>query len=85
MEVRLHRKFLKMFDRLPQDIRRKFVERKNVLLDNSFDPILNNHALHGEYAGHRSINVTGSYRAVFVQENEVATFIAIGTHADLYE
>lgn len=78
-------KFRKKYRKLAVKIREKFKERRNIFLSNPFDPLLDNHPLHGEYAGCRSINVTGDYRAIFYHEDaDTARFIAIGTHHELF-
>ena len=86
MVILYSRKFRKMYKRLHPNIRERFKERRNAFIDNSYDPVLENHPLHGEYAGCRSINVTGDYRAIYYHESaDVVRFIAIGTHSELYE
>ena len=46
---------------------------------------LNNHALHGEYLGYRSINITGDLRAVYeIQDEKAVKFLFIDTHSNLY-
>jgi len=46
--------------------------------------ILNNHSLEGAFDECRSINVTGDCRAIFKQEKNIAIFMTIGTHSELY-
>ena len=85
MIVFYSKKFRKSYRKLVPKVREKFKERRNVFLMNPFDPILDNHLLHGEYAGCRSINITGDYRAIFYHEGVGAVrFIAIGTHHELF-
>ena len=84
MHVLLHRLFLKDFKKIPKGVRLKFVERKNLLLDDPFHPLLNNHSVEKAFPGCRSINVTGDYRAIFMQRSDGLIFIRIGTHSDLY-
>lgn len=63
----------------------KFQERRDVFLEHHHHPILNNHPLHGEYSGHRSINITGDIRVVFREVSEdTCLFYTIGTHSELY-
>jgi len=79
------KKFRKGFKKLPQSIRVKSKERVDLFQTNQFHPLLDNHLLHGEYAGCRSINITGDYRAIFYHEGIGAVrFIAIGTHHELF-
>lgn len=50
-----------------------------------FHPQLSNHGLHGEYAGVRSINIGGDWRALYrCMEPGVAIFFAVDTHSQLY-
>ena len=85
MIVLYSQKFRKNYRKLLPKIREKFKERRNIFLTNPLDPIIDNHQLHGEYAGCRSINVTGDYRAIFYHENaDIVHFIAIGTHHELF-
>ena len=70
---------------LPKKIKEKFKERRNVFVENKFDPILNNHNVEKRFPGCRSINVTGDYRAIFKEDKRnVFTFVNIGTHSELY-
>ncbi len=64
--------------------KRKFIERRNIFLKDEFHPVLNNHALKGEYHGYRSINVTGDIRAIFKRGFEYVIFVEIGSHSKLY-
>ena len=85
MEIRLHRNFIKKYTLLPKKIKEKFKERRNVFVENKFDPILNNHNVEKRFPGCRSINVTGDYRAIFKEDKRnVFTFVNIGTHSELY-
>ena len=85
MIVHTHRNFDKKYAKLPKKLQEKFKERRNLFMANPFDSILDNHSLHEPYAGCRSINITGDYRAVFFHEQEdVVRFIAIGTHHELF-
>ena len=47
---------------------------------------LNSHPLVREWAGYRSIDITGDIRAIYKKEAErVVRFVAIGSHSQLYE
>ena len=54
--------------------------------NNPHNPLLKNHALHGEQKELRSISVEGDLRIIFIEENnyEVVHFIRIGTHDQVY-
>lgn len=84
MEILLHPSFTKDFKKLEMEIRRRFVERKGIFQETPHHPLLKNHPLHGEWAGHRSINVTGDYRAIFYTKDDIYIFVRIGTHSELY-
>ena len=86
MEVKFHRSFLKLYEKLPAKVQRRFEERLLVFQKDPFDESLHNHPLHGPWAGFRSINVTGDYRSIYESlDGKVATFYAIGTHSKLYD
>lgn len=85
MEIRLHRNFIKSYTRLPQKIKDKFKERRNLFIHDRLDPILNNHSVEKRFPDCRSINITGDYRAIFKEEKgDICIFINIGTHSELY-
>ena len=84
MEIILHPSFSKDFGKLDDKIRAKFVERRDLFIENPYHLLLNNHALSGEWAGHRSINVTGDFRAIFRPYESLCVFVRIGTHPQLY-
>ena len=63
----------------------KFEERVVIFIQNKYHPLLQNHALDGEWKGCRSINITGDVRAVFEEvADDHIEFVAIGTHSELY-
>ncbi len=48
--------------------------------------MLRNHALTGKYLGYRSIDITGSLRAIYrLLDQDIAYFIAVDTHPNLYK
>jgi mRNA-degrading endonuclease YafQ of YafQ-DinJ toxin-antitoxin module len=73
-----------MLKKLPENIQLKARERTDIFRVNKFERILDNHLLHAPYAGCRSINITGDYRAIFYEQGDTVIFIAIGTHPQLY-
>ena len=85
MHIFFAKGFRKRFDQLQPRVRRQCTERLLLFEKEEFHLLLDNHALQGEYAGCRSINVTGDYRAIFQQEGEkTVRFIEIGTHHELF-
>ncbi len=86
MKIRFHKNFDKQYKKLTKQQQEKTRERLEVFLDNSFNPILNNHPLKGKYTDYRSINITGNIRAIykFITEQE-CVFVAIDSHSNLYK
>ena len=84
MRVDYHRRFKKEHKKLQLKIKVAFQERLKLFFIDKFDPLLDNHSLNGEYVDCRSINVTGDYRAIFVEYGEFVKFLRINTHHELY-
>lgn len=79
------REFKKCYQKLPKKVQGKFKQRLEHFIIDPFDPILNNHSLSGEYVLHRSINVTGDYRAIYREVGlQTIKWVTVGTHAQLY-
>jgi len=84
MRIKLHKNFEKGYKKLTQAEKKKFKERRNLFLQDEFNPILNNHALKGNYLGYnRSINVTGDL-VIYKREENLAIFVAVDSHSNLY-
>lgn len=85
MTIKLHKNFIRQFDKLSAKNQKKVKERLKVFLKNPYDKRLNNHPLKGKYLNYRSINITGDLRAVYkyIDENE-CIFVVLGTHSQLY-
>ncbi len=79
------KRFNKQFAKLPGKIREQCIEKIKFFLENPFDQRLNNHAVYHPYDGCRSINVTGDIRAIYEPGEDVALFICIGSHSELYK
>ncbi|MFA6554372.1 MAG: type II toxin-antitoxin system YafQ family toxin [Candidatus Paceibacterota bacterium] len=80
----LHKNFEKSYPRQNIEVKKAFIERRNLLLIDQQHHLLNNHSLQGKWVRHRSINITGNIRAVYKMEGFFAIFIEIGTHSQLY-
>lgn len=79
-----HKRFRKQYKKLSIKVRGKFKERLRLFADDPYALELNNHTLHGKYAGCRSINVTGDLRAVYEVRKNGVRFLDIDNHANLY-
>ncbi len=83
--VEFSRSFSKTFRKADTKIQQAFERRLDMFLQNPNHPQLQNHALIGKLGSYRSINVTGDWRAIFSEQGERATFVALGTHSQLYK
>lgn len=84
MKILLHKDFEKYYKKLRISEKKKFKERRNLFLQDEFNPVLNNHSLKGKYLGYRSINITGDLRVIFKKNDNIAIFIALDSHSNLY-
>ena len=86
MRVDFSGRFLKQFKKAPKKVRLAYVERFELFKEDAFHPLLNNHALVGEYKGCRSFNITGDWRVVFKEVSRgFVLFVIMGTHSQLYK
>jgi addiction module RelE/StbE family toxin len=79
-----HSSFDKEYRMLSKKLQIKVDERLKIFEENPCNQILDNHPLQGKYLGCRSIDITGNYRAIYYMDGEIAIFIHIGTHNQLY-
>lgn len=77
--------FLKQQKKAPIEIKRAWVKRFALFVQDPFHPQLNNHKLSGKFKGFRSINVTGDWRAIYSKHNKTIIFELLGTHSQLYK
>lgn len=86
MKAEFHKVFDKQLAKLPKKRRDKVIDTVSLFLDSPFDSALRNHALTGEWAGFRSISAGGDLRLHFeILDDEIAYFVAVGTHSQLYK
>lgn len=79
------KKFIKQLRKAPLSIKRYFRQKSELFLNHPFHPQLNNHALTGKFKGYRSINITGDWRAIYSEEENLIIFKLLGTHSQLYK
>ncbi len=84
MHVVYRKNFDKKFKKLPEKIKNQFYSRIAIFIADPLDTRLNNHSVEKVFPSCRSINITGDYRAIFYEEDDVVFFIMIGTHSELY-
>jgi len=87
LKVKFSKKFSKQYNKAPAKIRKSFDKRLRLFLQDKFDSQLNNHQLIGKLKGHRSINISGDWRAVFREFNagDLIYFDLLGAHNQLYK
>lgn len=85
MQISFSNKFCKLYIKTPNKIKQAFKEKLLILETNKNDQRLNNHQLSGKFSFIRSINVTGDWRALFIDNATIIYFILIGKHSNLYK
>jgi len=85
MKILFHRNFNRSYKKLPSRAKERFKERLLLFANNPFDPLLNNHNLHGKWQDYRSINISGEVRAIYKNINKTEVeFVLLDTHGNLY-
>jgi len=87
MKVEFKDAFIKSFRKRyshDTDVQKRFHERLELFSLNPGNPILRDHPLKGTKTGFRSFSITGDIRVIYVVVNEIAYFIDIGTHNQVY-
>lgn len=67
-----------------KNLDKRFEERFKLFLENQKNPLLRNHALGGKMKGFRSLSITGDIRVIYYIYKNVAYFVDIGTHNQVY-
>ncbi|MEK7611157.1 MAG: type II toxin-antitoxin system mRNA interferase toxin, RelE/StbE family [Patescibacteria group bacterium] len=86
LRVDFSKVFNKQLGKAPLEIKIAFRERFKLFLLNPRDPKLGNHLLQGKLKGLRSLNITGDWRTIYLEQEggKVIIFEALGTHSQLY-
>lgn len=88
MNFTLDKAFHKQLKKSPVRIRKSVKQRLLLFFKNHNSPQLNNHTLQREWQGHRSINITADWRAIYIERKikgeTIAYFVTLGTHKELY-
>lgn len=84
MKIAYSNNFIKHSKKLDKSIKLRLIERIATFSKNPLDPVLNNHPLKGKYKNYRSINITGDYRALYLENDDEVIFDEVGTHSQLY-
>lgn len=62
----------------------QFEERHKLFVNNPKEPVLRDHALGGKMKGFRSFSITGDIRVVYYISNNIAYFVDVGSHNQVY-
>ena len=62
----------------------RFESRYDLFIEDRQNPTLKDHQLNGKLDGHRAFSITGDIRVVYYIHENVAYFIDIGTHNQVY-
>ncbi len=85
MRITHSKQFKKQYEKLGPKLKARVRERIVLFLESPFNPVLENHPLHGKYSGFRSINITGDIRLIYETIGDDAVHLALlGTHSQLY-
>jgi len=84
MRIKLHRDYVKGFNRLKASEKEKFRQRRGPFLLDEFNLVLNNHPVRGKYQGFRSFNLTGDLRVIYKRNGMNGIFVVIDIHSNLY-
>jgi addiction module RelE/StbE family toxin len=88
MEIRYATRFRKQYRKAAIGVREAFAQTLELFVAEPNHPMLRNHPLKEKFAGFRSIDVTGDWRAVFKEakagNRTIITFHLLGTHDTLY-
>lgn len=85
MKILFHNNFKKEYKKLTSREQRKYNERVLLFGENPYSVVLKNHPLRGVFKGFRSISIMGDICAIYeLIDDDIAYFITIGAHSDLY-
>ena len=84
LQIDYSSKFLKQYAKVSDKIQTAVKERMALFEEDFYHPLLRNHELEGKYAGYRSINITGDWRALYRISDNKILFDLLGTHSELY-
>ncbi len=84
MQIIFRKSFQKDFAKCAAKIQSQTEERVALFISDRFNPLLNYHALRGDYVNCYSINVTADFRIIFHVDSDTMHLMRIGTHSQLY-
>lgn len=88
MKVQYSPDFYRQYKKADVRVRNSVDEKIEIFSIDPSDLQLNNHILTKKWEGHRSIDITSDWRAIYQEIREddepFAYFVALGTHNELY-
>lgn len=87
MKVEFSHGFIKIFKKRlagKVSVQKRFEERLRLFSADPTIPILKDHQLSGKLKGFRAFSLTGDIRVVYYLYNNIAYFVDIGTHNQVY-
>lgn len=87
MKIHFTKDFRKAYKKRIQSNRKlveKLEKRYDLFEENSANPILKDHSLGGEMQEYRAFSTTGDIRVIYYIFEDVAYFVDIGTHNQVY-
>lgn len=87
MKIEFTHRFVKIYKKRfysKLNIQKRFDERTRNFADNPADPILFDHPLAGNLQGYRAFSITGDIRVIYYIFEDIAYFVDIGTHKQVY-
>jgi YafQ family addiction module toxin component len=88
MKVEFTHQFIKIFKKRifgKVNIHKRFDDRVRLFTENPMNEILKDHPLVGKLDGYRAFSITGDIRVIYYIENNIAYFVDIGTHNQVYK
>jgi addiction module RelE/StbE family toxin len=86
MKISYSKGFLRQAKLLSSSQKQALTAAIELFEQNPAYPTLRNHPLRGKFKTYRSIDIEPDLRALYIQKtNNETVFVAIGTHAQLYE
>lgn len=67
-----------------KNLDKKFEERYDLFIINPNSPLLKSHPLKGTEKGYYAFSVTGDIRVIYYIKDNIAYFVDIGTHNQVY-
>ena len=87
MKVEFTHSFIKIYKKRfshKPNTRKQFDERTKIFAADSQNSLLRDHQLSGKLQGYRAFSVTGDIRIVYYVSENIAYFVDIGTHNQVY-